>query len=123
MLLELIRERKISDALQFAQDVLAEKGAEDPALLEDFERAMALLAFDKPEDSPYGDLLELSRREEVPPVQWQEASHDMFYKTKLDQDININNMSRNQIILPVCRNLFPEQLHVIHLRMILPSSR
>ncbi|XP_055353996.1 glucose-induced degradation protein 8 homolog [Paramacrobiotus metropolitanus] len=65
MLIELIRERKISDALQFAQDVLAEKGVENPALLEDFERALALLAFDKPEESPYGDLLDLSRREEV----------------------------------------------------------
>lgn len=65
MLLELIRGRKISEALLFAQDVLAEKGAEDPALLEDFERALALLAFDKPEESPYGDLLDLSKREEV----------------------------------------------------------
>ncbi|OQV17254.1 putative Glucose-induced degradation protein 8-like protein [Hypsibius exemplaris] len=65
MLLELIRERKISEALQYAQDVLAEKGAEDPTLLEDFERALALLAFDKPEESPYGDLLDLSKREEV----------------------------------------------------------
>ena len=64
-LLELIRERKIAEALQYAQNTLAEKGAEDPSLLEDFERALALLAFDKPEESPFGDLLELSKREEV----------------------------------------------------------
>ncbi|CAB4446120.1 unnamed protein product [Rhizophagus irregularis] len=41
-----IREGKIAEALEFAQDELAPRGEENPEFLEELERTMALLAFD-----------------------------------------------------------------------------
>lgn len=43
--------------MEFAQTQLSERGEDSPECLEDMERALALLAFDKPEDSPFADLL------------------------------------------------------------------
>ncbi|KZS96121.1 hypothetical protein SISNIDRAFT_407865 [Sistotremastrum niveocremeum HHB9708] len=50
-LIELIRQGRISDALQFAQEELAPRGEENPEFLNELERTMALLAFD-PTQSP-----------------------------------------------------------------------
>ncbi|OBZ79435.1 Glucose-induced degradation protein 8 [Grifola frondosa] len=49
-LIEYIRQGRIEDALQFAQDELAPRGEESPEFLAELERTMALLAF---ESSPY----------------------------------------------------------------------
>merc|ERR1739844_471158 len=59
-LIELIRESKVEDALKFASEQLAERGEESELVLEELERTLALLAFEDPEKSPYGDLLSYS---------------------------------------------------------------
>ena len=64
-LIELIRERQVEAALQYAQTHLAERGEENPEILQELERSLALLAFDDPEGSPFGDLLHPSQRQKV----------------------------------------------------------
>ncbi|XP_064634687.1 glucose-induced degradation protein 8 homolog isoform X2 [Lineus longissimus] len=64
-LIELIRERNIEDALDFAQTHLAERGEENPEILSELERTLALLAFENPEQSPFGELLHPSQRQKV----------------------------------------------------------
>eukprot|EP00197_Chlamydomonas_leiostraca_P015302 CAMPEP_0202859156 /NCGR_PEP_ID=MMETSP1391-20130828/1398_1 /ASSEMBLY_ACC=CAM_ASM_000867 /TAXON_ID=1034604 /ORGANISM="Chlamydomonas leiostraca, Strain SAG 11-49" /LENGTH=218 /DNA_ID=CAMNT_0049538167 /DNA_START=25 /DNA_END=681 /DNA_ORIENTATION=- len=62
-LIELIRAGRTQDALEFASEYLAPQGAEQPALLEELERTVALLAFSDPGASPVGDLLGLAQRQ------------------------------------------------------------
>jgi hypothetical protein len=64
-LIELIREGNLEAAIQFAQTELADLGEENPEFLNELERTMALMAFEKPEDSPFGDLLHVSQRQKV----------------------------------------------------------
>nr|XP_002127838.1 glucose-induced degradation protein 8 homolog [Ciona intestinalis] len=64
-LIELIRAEKMEDALEFAQTQLSERGEDSPECLSDMERALALLVFDKPEESPFADLLLQSQRHKV----------------------------------------------------------
>jgi len=64
-LIELIRERNLEESLKFAQDHLAERGEENQEILIELERTLALLAFDEPEKSPFGDLLHPSHRQKV----------------------------------------------------------
>lgn len=64
-LIELIRDKDIESAVDFAQNQLADQGNESPEFLEELERTMALLAFDNPEDSPVGELLCPSQRQKV----------------------------------------------------------
>lgn len=64
-LIELIREGKIEEALTFAQDKLSEAGEDIPQALNELERTLALLAFEKPQDCPFADLLEQSHRQKV----------------------------------------------------------
>ncbi|XP_064602450.1 glucose-induced degradation protein 8 homolog [Liolophura sinensis] len=64
-LIELIRERNIEGALEFAQTHLAERGEENPEILNELERTLALLAFEEPESSPFGELLHPSQRQKV----------------------------------------------------------
>ena len=45
-LIEFIRQGRIPEALQFAQDELAPRGEESPEFLSELEKTMALLAFD-----------------------------------------------------------------------------
>lgn len=47
----------------FIQEHLAERGEQNPAILSELERTLALLAFDDPEKSPFGDLLHPSHRQ------------------------------------------------------------
>lgn len=56
-LIELIRERRLEDALLFAQDHLCEYGENNEPIQEELERTMALLAFENPNDSPFSELL------------------------------------------------------------------
>lgn len=64
-LIELIREKNIEEALDFAQTHLAERGEENPEILAELERTLALLAFEEPEVSPFGELLHPSQRQKV----------------------------------------------------------
>jgi len=64
-LIELIRTKDIEEALKFAQDNLADQGEENSGVLSELERTLALLAFEDPERSPFGDLLDLSHRQKV----------------------------------------------------------
>ena len=51
--------------MKYAQEELAERGEENKEVLSELERTLALLAFDKPEQSPFGDLLHPSHRQKV----------------------------------------------------------
>lgn len=64
-LIELIREKKIEEALDFAQTHLAERGEENREILSELEHTLALLAFENPELSPFGELLHPSQRQKV----------------------------------------------------------
>ena len=64
-LIDLIRESKVEDALKFATEQLAEGGAKSGLVLEELERTLALLAFEDPDKSPYGNLLSYSHRQKV----------------------------------------------------------
>merc|ERR1712154_676081 len=64
-LIELIRESRVEDAIRFSSEQLAERGEEDPSVLEELERTMALLAFEEPMNSPFADLLSHSHRQKV----------------------------------------------------------
>jgi glucose-induced degradation protein 8 len=64
-LIELIREGKIEEALRFAQNKIAEAGETHPEVLNELERTLALLAFEKPQNSPFADLLEQTHRQKI----------------------------------------------------------
>ncbi|XP_075156356.1 GID complex subunit 8 homolog protein Houki isoform X1 [Haematobia irritans] len=64
-LIELIRVGKIEEALSFAQSRLSEAGEDIPEVLCELERTLALLAFEKPQDSPFSYLLEQSHRQKI----------------------------------------------------------
>lgn len=64
-LIELIRNNRVEEALAFAQSHLSEAGEEDPNVLSELERTLALLAFEDPVNSPFGDLLQNSHRQKV----------------------------------------------------------
>ncbi|KJA26127.1 hypothetical protein HYPSUDRAFT_64337 [Hypholoma sublateritium FD-334 SS-4] len=51
-LIEYIRQGRIAEALQFAQDELAPRGEESPEFLSELERTMALLAFESAPNAP-----------------------------------------------------------------------
>ncbi|KIL70931.1 hypothetical protein M378DRAFT_67024, partial [Amanita muscaria Koide BX008] len=51
-LIELIRQGRVAEAIQFAQDELAPRGEESPQFLAELERTMALLAFDSSTAAP-----------------------------------------------------------------------
>jgi hypothetical protein len=53
----------VEEALKFAQEQLSVDG--DYLQLPDLERTLSLLAFDKPESSPYSDLLHSSHRQQL----------------------------------------------------------
>ena len=53
-LIELIRQGRIAEALQFAQEELAPRGEESPEFLAELERTMALLAFESAPNAPSG---------------------------------------------------------------------
>lgn len=64
-LIELIRLKETEAALEFAQSQLADQGEESRECLSEMERTLALLAFDNPEESPFGDLLNTMQRQKV----------------------------------------------------------
>ncbi|EFA03726.1 glucose-induced degradation protein 8 homolog [Tribolium castaneum] len=64
-LIELIRSNRVEEALAFAQSHLSEAGEDDPSVLQELERTVALLAFEDPLNSPFGDLLAPSHRQKI----------------------------------------------------------
>lgn len=64
-LIELIREGKIMDAIEYAHSTMSEQAEQNPELRLDLEKTLALLAFEKPETSPFGDLLRPAQRQRV----------------------------------------------------------
>ncbi|KAL5217696.1 hypothetical protein ABZP36_018380 [Zizania latifolia] len=60
-LIELIRARKIDEALEFARE-LAPRGEENIAFLEEIEKTVALLVFEDIKSCPYGELLDVYQR-------------------------------------------------------------
>lgn len=64
-LIELIRVGKIEEALSFAQTQISEAGETNPDVLNELERTLALLAFEKPQNSPFSDLLDQTQRQKV----------------------------------------------------------
>ncbi|KAJ8628523.1 hypothetical protein MRB53_021830 [Persea americana] len=61
-LIELIRNGKVEEALEFAQEELAPRGEENQTFLEELERTVALLAFEDVSNCPVGELLDISQR-------------------------------------------------------------
>jgi len=51
-LIEYIREGRVAEGIQFAQDELAPRGEESPEFLAELERTMALLAFESSGSAP-----------------------------------------------------------------------
>ncbi|XP_016994613.2 glucose-induced degradation protein 8 homolog [Drosophila takahashii] len=64
-LIEMIRDQKVEKALKFAQSKSSGFSKVDPRHFHEVERTMGLLAFDRPEYSPYGDLMYYSYRQKV----------------------------------------------------------
>ncbi|KAG6755980.1 hypothetical protein POTOM_039394 [Populus tomentosa] len=60
--IELIRNGKVEEALEFAQEELAPRGEENQSFLEELERTVALLAFEDVSSCPVGGLLDISQR-------------------------------------------------------------
>lgn len=54
--------RQVDQALQFAQTHLVDKCEQNKEELDKLEQTYALLAFDKPEDSPFGKLMHSNQR-------------------------------------------------------------
>ncbi|OVA13196.1 LisH dimerization motif [Macleaya cordata] len=61
-LIEMIRNGKTEEALEFAQEELAPRGEENQSFLEELEKTVALLAFENASDCPVGGLLDISQR-------------------------------------------------------------
>lgn len=59
----MIREQHLEEALRFAQEQLSVD--DDYLQLPELERTLSLLAFDKPETSPYADLLHCAHRQQL----------------------------------------------------------
>lgn len=64
-LIELIRGKRLEEALLFAQNHLCEYGENNEQIQEELERTMALLAFENPIESPFCDLLEPVQRQRL----------------------------------------------------------
>ncbi|KMZ62858.1 putative Protein C20orf11 [Zostera marina] len=64
-LIELIREGKIAEALDFAQDELAARGQENQCLLEELEQTVALMAFEDAANCPVKQLMDMSQRQKT----------------------------------------------------------
>ncbi|KAH1054949.1 hypothetical protein J1N35_033014 [Gossypium stocksii] len=61
-LIELIRNEKIEEALEFAQEELAPRGEENQSFLEELERTVSLLVFKDVSNCPLRELLDISQR-------------------------------------------------------------
>jgi len=63
--IELVRQRKTTQALKFAQDVLSVFGLKDKRFLDILQEIVPLLAYDDPESSPIGTYMTERYREDI----------------------------------------------------------
>lgn len=63
-LIELIRNGQLEEAVAFTQSIV-EKVDALPEMEKEMQKAFSMIAFEKPEDSPYTNLLEISHRQMV----------------------------------------------------------
>ena len=61
-LIEMIRNGSVEDVVDFAQIELAPLCEEQPALVEELEACMALLAFENPGECAWAERMDVSRR-------------------------------------------------------------
>lgn len=85
-LVELIRAKNFTEAIKFAQEDIVEKG-DHPECLPDLERAMGLLAYEKPEESPFGDLLKQGFRLKV----WTKVNQSIHTHEQKDTSNRLSN--------------------------------
>lgn len=64
-MIELIKNKELEAALDYAQTKLSERVEENPNVLPELEKTLALLAFENPETSPFGELLHPSQRQKA----------------------------------------------------------
>ena len=86
-LVELIRAKNFTEAIKFAQEDIVEKG-DHPECLPDLERAMGLLAYEKPEESPFGDLLKQGFRLKVSSYFLSKFNQRIKVWTQVNQSIH-----------------------------------
>ncbi|KAF9166283.1 hypothetical protein DFQ27_004112 [Actinomortierella ambigua] len=87
-LIELIREGRIDDALEFAQEELAPRGEENPEFLAELERTMSLLAFELNSPSPVSDLLTPGQRQKLA----SELNSALLLSQSQEKDPKLPNM-------------------------------
>ncbi|KAL5679747.1 hypothetical protein ACJX0J_006132, partial [Zea mays] len=101
-LIELIREGKTNEALEFAQEELAPRGEENQTFLEEIEKTVALLIFKGVKNCPYRELLDVSQRlktaSEVNAAILASQSHGKDSKLpsllKIGRSINMNLLQK-----------------------------
>lgn len=121
--------RDVVQALQFAQNNLVEKCENNKEELDKLEQTYALLAFDKPEDSPFGKLMHPNQRltlssainEAIFKEMGAESSSRLQqlmsvmvwnrYQTIMRGDINLDtsNSVNKQTLNQIARDLFAER--------------
>ena len=62
---ELVVKLQLEESLKFAEDFLVDKCEKHPEAQEKLEKTFSLLAFEKPEESPFSSLVEVSHRQMV----------------------------------------------------------
>lgn len=120
--------RKITEALQFAQEHLVDKCDQNKEESDKLEQSYALLAFDNPEDSPFGKLMHTNQRLTLssaineaifnemnvqPSSKLQKLMSIMVwnrYQTIMrgDVHINVNSPTNKQMINQIARDLFTD---------------
>ena len=97
--------RETEAALEFAQSQLAEQGEESRECLTEMERTLALLAFDNPEDSPFGDLLNMMQRQKVESEQIKNVHtcrpfhYKLYISHGIDWSLLYSGLSFKQILM------------------------
>ncbi|KND01575.1 uncharacterized protein SPPG_09111 [Spizellomyces punctatus DAOM BR117] len=115
-LIEFIRDGRVGEAIEFAQEELAPRGEENPEFLEDLERTMALLAFEDTSVSPVGYLLDHAQRQKtaselnaaILTAQCQEK--DPKLPSLLKMLVWAQNQLEEKMLFPKIRNLVTAEL-------------
>ena len=94
----------MEEALEYAQTHLAERGEENPEILTELERVLALLAFEEPEISPFGELLHPSQRQKVwPSLYLVEANGRSIWTLLAILSLSCNHHFNTTLLPFICR--------------------